>query len=102
MPDSKLIEIRNATIWHGSTCVFQNLILDIEQNERVAILGPNGSGKTTLLKAINRELYPAATETLADLGIEALRNTPLNRMSSGQQRCCLLARAGPRPNHSDA
>lgn len=163
MRDPKLIEIHNATIWRGSSCVFENLNLDIEQHERVAILGPNGSGKTTLLKTINRELYPAAkpgsyirilgkdrwnvwelrkqigivsndlhqrytpttsvvevvvsgffssigvhgvlaervtsdqiaaaTRTMAELGIEKLRDTPLNRMSSGQQRRCLLARA---------
>jgi len=163
MSDPKLIEIHDATIWRGSTRVFENLSLDIEQHERVAILGPNGCGKTTLLKTINRELYPAAkpgsfirilgkdrwnvwelrkqigvvsndlqqrytpttsaievvvsgfyssigvhgaladrvssqqttaaTKTLAELGIESLRNTPLNRMSSGQQRRCLLARA---------
>ena len=58
MSDAKLIEIRGATIWRGSSCVFKNFNLDIEQHERVAILGPNGSGKTTLLKIINRELYP--------------------------------------------
>lgn len=53
-----LIDIHNATIWRGSTRVFEGLNLRIEQDERVAILGPNGSGKTTLLKLINRELYP--------------------------------------------
>ncbi len=58
IPDAKLLEIRNATIWRGSSCVFEQLTLDIEQHERVAILGPNGCGKTTLLKTINRELYP--------------------------------------------
>jgi iron complex transport system ATP-binding protein len=58
MSDPKLIEIRNATIWRGSTRVFENLNVDIAQHERVAVLGPNGSGKTTLLKTINRELYP--------------------------------------------
>lgn len=143
--------------------MFEHLSLDIEQHERVAILGPNGSGKTTLLKTINRELYPAAIpgsyirilgkdrwnvwelrkrigvvsndlhqrytptttaievvvsgfhssigvhgtladrvtrdqvdaarETLAALGVDELRRTALNRMSSGQQRRCLLARA---------
>lgn len=163
MSEAKLIEIHDATIWRGSTCVFEHLNLAIEQHERVAILGPNGSGKTTLLKTINRELYPAAipgsymrilgkqrwnvwelrkrigvvsndlqqrytpttcaievvvsgfhssigvhgtladhvtpdqvsaaTEILAELGIESLRTTPLNRMSSGQQRRCLLGRA---------
>jgi iron complex transport system ATP-binding protein len=57
-----LVEIRNATIWRGSTRVFDNLDLVIEQHERVAVVGPNGSGKTTLLKAINRELYPVAKD----------------------------------------
>ena len=56
-----LVEINGATIWRGSTRVFENLNLLIEQHERVAIVGPNGSGKTTLLKAFNRELYPVAS-----------------------------------------
>lgn len=62
MPDAPLIDIRNATIWRGSTRVFENLNLQIAQHEGVAILGPNGSGKTTLLKTINRELYPVVAE----------------------------------------
>jgi len=163
MTEPLLIEIHNATIWRGSTCVFRNFDLAIAQHERVAILGPNGSGKTTLLKTINRELYPVsrdgswvrilghstwnvwdlrkhigvvshdlhqrytstttalevvvsgfyssigvhgllaqqvskeqkrlATRTLAMLGIESLRDTPLKSMSTGQQRRCLLGRA---------
>jgi iron complex transport system ATP-binding protein len=162
-PEFPLIEIRNATIWRGNTCVFRNLDLTIAQHERVAILGPNGSGKTTLLKTINRELYPvvepgssirilgienwnvwelrrhigivshdlqqryeaattalevvvsgffasigvhgtlanlvteeqmqAARATLQELGLESLKSTPLAKMSTGQQRRCLLARA---------
>ena len=57
-----LIDIHDATIWRGTTCVFEGLSLRIEQHERVAILGPNGCGKTTLLKTINRELYPVERE----------------------------------------
>jgi iron complex transport system ATP-binding protein len=161
--EAPLLEIRNATIWRGSTCVFQGLDLTIEQHERVAIVGPNGSGKTTLLKAINRELYPvaspdtvfrifgrdrwnvwelrkqvgivsqdlqqrytqtttalevvvsgfhssigvhgiladrvtaeqvaAARATLVDLGVGDLAKTELRRMSTGQQRRVILARA---------
>ena len=61
MSEPPLIEVRNATIWRGTTRVFDALNLTIEQHERVAILGPNGSGKTTLLKTINRELYPVVS-----------------------------------------
>jgi iron complex transport system ATP-binding protein len=162
-PDVPLVEMRNATIWRGSTCVFENLDLTIEQHERVAIVGPNGCGKTTLLKAINRELYPvtrpdtvfrvlgrdrwnvwelrkhiglvsqdlqqrytptttalevvvsgfhssigihgtlaarvtgdqvnAARVALEEMGVGSLASTPLEAMSTGQQRRCILARA---------
>jgi len=163
MDEAPLIDILHATIWRGTTCVFEDLSLQIAQHERIAILGPNGCGKTTLLKTINRELYPvananshvrilgrdrwnvwelrkhigivsadvhqrytptttalevvvsgfhssigvhgtvaervdqqqvdAARRTLDDLGVAALANTPLQSMSTGQQRRCLLGRA---------
>jgi iron complex transport system ATP-binding protein len=57
-----LLDIRNATIFRGSTRVFDRFNLRLGQHEQVAILGPNGSGKTTLLKVINRELYPVASD----------------------------------------
>lgn len=163
MRDVPLIEIRNATLWRGSTRVFHRLDLTIEQGERVAILGPNGSGKTTLLKTLNREIYPVvkegsfvrilgrsnwnvwnlrkhigilshdlqqryssntraidvamsgfhssigvhgtiaasvtdaerrrAADVLASLDMREHLDTPLGKLSTGQQRRCLLARA---------
>jgi len=162
-PEAALIEIRNATLYRGSTCVFENLNLHIGLHEQTAILGPNGAGKTTLLKLINREIYPVATKAssvnllgreswnvwdlrseigivsddlqsrylrstagldvvlsgffssigmhgllakritdaqrkrardiMLDLGVGAYANVPLCKMSTGQQRRCLLARA---------
>ncbi|MDH4107770.1 MAG: ATP-binding cassette domain-containing protein [Gammaproteobacteria bacterium] len=163
MAEAPLIEIRNATIFRGSTRVFDHLDLTIGQHEQVAVLGPNGAGKTTLLKVINREIYPVvaensgvrilgrddwnvwelrskigivsddiqqrykrttpglevvvsgylssvgthgilagrvtaaqrrhALEVMAELGVAELAATPLQGMSTGQQRRCLLARA---------
>ena len=163
MTDAPLVDIRNATIYRGSTRVFKKLTLKISQHEPTAILGPNGSGKTTLLKVINRELYPVrapgasvkilgretwnvwelrshigivshdlqahyrgsttglnvalsgflssvgvhgtlarrisadqrecALQVMRDLGVDMHASTPLRKMSTGQQRRCLLARA---------
>ena len=46
-----------------------------------------------LADRVTREQVDAARKTLDELGIDDLQKTPLNRMSSGQQRRCLLARA---------
>lgn len=62
MTDEPLIDIHNATVWRGSTRVFDGFTLSIPQHEPAVILGPNGSGKTTLLKIITRELYPARSD----------------------------------------
>ena len=163
MADAPLIDIRNATIFRGSTRVFHDLNLTISQHEPAVVLGPNGAGKTTLLKVIMRELYPVrrddswvrilgretwnvwelrshigvvshdlqahyrpattglhvvlsgflssigihgtlaaritnpqrvrAREVMAELGVDSLEKTELGKMSTGQQRRCLLARA---------
>ena len=47
----------------------------------------------TLAERVDDEQVAAASEALVRLGIEALRNTSLQSMSTGQQRRCLLARA---------
>ena len=59
---SKIIEIRNATVYRGDTKVFESFNLDIERGQSTAILGPNGSGKTTLLKLLSCELYPVVAK----------------------------------------
>lgn len=53
-----VLEIEDATVYRGSTRVFDHFSLTIEGGRNTAILGPNGAGKTTLLKLLLRELYP--------------------------------------------
>jgi iron complex transport system ATP-binding protein len=57
-----ILEIQNATVYRGDTCVFEDLSLQIARGCQTAILGPNGSGKSTLLKLLSRELYEVPRE----------------------------------------
>ena len=62
MTHSKVIEIKNATVYRGDTRVFRNFNLEIASGQSTALLGPNGAGKTTLLKLLACELYPVVED----------------------------------------
>jgi len=47
-----LIRINDLSINYGDRTIFQNLSLDIENGDRVALMGANGCGKTSLIKLI--------------------------------------------------
>ncbi|MCX6179797.1 MAG: ATP-binding cassette domain-containing protein [Chlorobiales bacterium] len=55
-----IIDIRQVTAYCGSTCVFRDFSLAVQEGCSTVILGPNGSGKTTLMKLISRDIYPVA------------------------------------------
>lgn len=57
-----IIDIKNATVYRGSTRVFNGLNLSIKQNQNTAILGPNGAGKSTLLRLLSQMIYPVRKE----------------------------------------
>jgi len=56
----EVIALQHVTAYCGTTCVFRDLSLTVQEGCSTAILGPNGSGKTTLMKLLSRDIYPVA------------------------------------------
>lgn len=49
------INVKNLTKTYGTETIFKDVSFSIEQNEKVAIVGPNGCGKTTLFNVITEK-----------------------------------------------
>lgn len=47
-----IIEIKNLSFAYDKQLVLENINLDVQKNDFLAIIGPNGGGKSTLLKSI--------------------------------------------------
>ncbi len=57
-----LISIKNLYFSYGEQLVLENINLEVNRGDFLAILGPNGSGKTTLIKLILGLLKPQKGE----------------------------------------
>jgi ATP-binding cassette subfamily F protein 3 len=53
-----MIQIRNCSKSFGAETILHQLNLNINENEKIGLIGPNGSGKTTLMQLIARLQQP--------------------------------------------
>jgi len=56
----KPLRVANVSLSFGTVEVFQNLSVEIEHGEFVAVVGPSGCGKTTLLNLFSRFIKPSS------------------------------------------
>ncbi|HWM94858.1 MAG TPA: metal ABC transporter ATP-binding protein [Thermoanaerobaculia bacterium] len=60
-----LIQVRGVTFGYGREVVLDNVDLDIQPRDFLAIIGPNGGGKTTLVKVILGLLRPWSGQVIS-------------------------------------
>ncbi len=64
-----LITLRNITLAFGGPPLFDGITVQVEQGERLCLLGRNGTGKSTLLKLIAGTLPPESGEVIRQQGL---------------------------------
>jgi branched-chain amino acid transport system ATP-binding protein len=76
-----LLQIRDLDARHGLLSAFRGFSLDIDEGEKVALVGANGAGKTTLLRTL-AGVHPVHSGSIILDGVDV---TALN----GHKRCAL-------------
>lgn len=61
-----MIEVRNVSKKFGRLTALEQLSLQLNQGECIALIGPNGCGKTTLIKSILGMVLPDAGQIIFD------------------------------------
>ncbi len=62
------MQIKNLTMSFGTQILFENVNINIPDNEKISVVGVNGAGKSTLFKIIMGLEYPSAGEVILKRG----------------------------------
>jgi len=73
-----MLNIENLSVSYGSRPVLQNISLQVNSGEMVALIGPNGAGKSTLIRSISGVVPASSGKVWAD-GQELSSLSPMQR-----------------------
>lgn len=68
-----LLSLHNVTLGFGGHPLLENVDLQVEEGERVALIGRNGAGKSTLMKVISEEMEIEEGEIRRKPGLRVAR-----------------------------
>ena len=74
-----VLHIENVTMQFGGVVAVNNLTLDVNQGEIVALIGPNGAGKTTAFNCVTG-VYEPTNGKIDFLGETIVENFPRGKM----------------------
>lgn len=78
--NKNVLHVENVTMQFGGVVAVDNLTLDVNEGEIVALIGPNGAGKTTAFNAITG-VYEPTNGAIDFLGERILENHPQGKMT---------------------
>ena len=74
-----VLRVENATMQFGGVVAVNNLSLEVNQGEIVALIGPNGAGKTTAFN-VTTGVYQPTNGEISFMGKPMIRNHPRGKM----------------------
>jgi iron complex transport system ATP-binding protein len=76
-----MIRARNVGLRLDSRTILEDMSLDVERGEILALVGPNGAGKSTLLSVLSGDRAPdSGTVTIDGRDVGAIRHSELARL----------------------
>ncbi len=81
---ANVLHIDHLTMQFGGVVAVNDLCLDVNENEIVALIGPNGAGKTTVFNAVTGVYEPTNGE-ISLFGKPVIRNHPQGKMKKDYQ-----------------
>lgn len=79
-----VLHVENMTMQFGGVVAVNNLTLDVDKGEIVALIGPNGAGKTTAFNVITG-VYQPTNGRVQFMGDTIIENHPKGRMRKNYQ-----------------
>lgn len=74
-----VLHVENVTMQFGGVVAVNNLSMDVNEGEIVALIGPNGAGKTTAFNCITG-VYEPTNGKIAFMGKDVVINHPTGKM----------------------
>ena len=95
-----VLKVENVTMQFGGVVAVDNMNLEINQGEIVALIGPNGAGKTTAFNCVTG-VYEPTNGRVSFLGEPMVENYPQGKMQklyAGEQKGMFTRKLSPTPD----
>ena len=100
MSETNILHVENVTMQFGGVVAVNNLSLDVNQGEIVALIGPNGAGKTTAFNCITGVYEPTngKVDFLGRPMVESFPQGKMDKQYAGENKGAYSHKRSPTPD----